>query len=380
VTKKLVILTEIIAPYRIPVFNALARQAEIDLHVMFLSETDPSLREWRVYKEEIQFSYEVLASWRRRLGKYNALLNWGLGAALRRDSPDVILCGGYNYLASWQAMRCARRHGVPFLAWVESTSADLRGRHALVESLKRTFMRRCDGFVVPGKSSQQYVRDYGVPEGKIFTAPNAVDVEFFQGRSDEVRAQPSEHRRTLSLPTRFFLFVGRLVPEKGVFDLLNAYGTLAPELRSEIGLVFAGDGVARRELERRAAAITLGAVHFAGFTQREQLPSYFGLAEMLVFPTHSDTWGLVVNEAMACGLPVIATSAAGCTADLVEDGWNGRVVRAGDVGQLAQAMKEIASQTELRSLMGQRSGERILGYLPETCAAGIALAALGVSV
>ncbi|MBZ5722032.1 MAG: glycosyltransferase family 4 protein [Acidobacteriia bacterium] len=379
--RKLVILTEIIAPYRIPVFNALARQAEIDLHVMFLSETDPSLRQWRVYKEEIEFSYEVLSSWRRRLGKYNAMLNWGLGTALRRASPNVILCGGYNYLASWHAMAWARRHGAPFLAWVESTSADLRRRRALVESLKRNFMRRCDGFVVPGKSSTEYVRNYGVPEGKIFTAPNAVDVEFFGRRAAEVRKEGSIHRRTLSLslPARFFLFVGRLVREKGVFDLLDAYGTLGAELRSEIGLVFAGDGVARPELERRAARITPGAVHFAGFTQREQLPSYYGLAEMLVFPTHSDTWGLVVNEAMACGLPVITTSTAGCTADLVQDGWNGRVVRAGDVGDLARAMREMATQPEVRTLMGQRSAERILGYLPETCASGIAQAVLGLS-
>ena len=377
--KKLVILTEIIAPYRIPVFNVLAHQAEIDLRVMFLSETDPSLRQWRVYKQEIQFPYEVLTSWRQRLGKYNAILTWGLGAALRQASPDVILCGGYNYLASWQAMAWAHRHGAPFLVWVESTAADLRRGHTFVESLKRNFMRRCDGFVVPGKSSREYVRNYGTPEDKIFTAPNAVDVEFFQRRAAEVREQAAVQRQVLHLPARFFLFVGRLVREKGVFDLLDAYGTLAPELRSEIALVFAGDGVARPELERRASGITPGAVHFVGFMQRETLPSYCGLADMLVFPTHSDTWGLVVNEAMACGLPVIASSAAGCTADLVQDGWNGRLIRPGDVGKLAQAMKEMASQAELRSLMGRRSGERILGYLPENCAAGIAQAVLGVS-
>jgi glycosyltransferase involved in cell wall biosynthesis len=376
--RKLVILTEIIAPYRIPVFNALARQREIDLHVMFLSETDPSLRQWRVYKDEIQFAYEVLPSWRRRLGKYNAILNQGLGAALRRASPDIILCGGYNYLASWHAMAWARQREVPFLAWIESTAADLRGGHALVESLKRNFMQRCDGFVVPGQSSQEYVRNYGAPEGKIFVAPNAVDVEFFRNRAAKAREKKADLRRALNLPARFFLFAGRLVREKGVFDLLEAYGTLAAELRSEIGLVFAGEGAARAEMERRAAAIMPGTIHFPGFAQREQLPSYYALAEMLVFPTHSDTWGLVVNEAMACDLPVIATSAAGCAADLVHDGWNGRVIQAGDVGQLAQAMKDLANRPDLRAL-GKRSGEHIQGYLPEMCAAGIAQAVLSVA-
>ena len=102
-TAKLVILTEIIAPYRIPVFNALAHRPEIDLHVVFLSENDPSLRQWRIYKDEIRFQYEVLPSWRQRLGRYNILLNRGVQSTLNRIKPEVILCGGYNYLASWTA-------------------------------------------------------------------------------------------------------------------------------------------------------------------------------------------------------------------------------------------------------------------------------------
>ena len=94
------------------------------------------------------------------------------------------------------------------------------------------------------------------------------------------------------------------------------------------------------------------------------------------FPSHTDPWGLVVNEAMACGLPVIASDAAGCTADLVEDDWNGRVVRRGDVAQLASAMEELGRDSALRARMGNHSQERILRYSPEACAAGIARAAL----
>ncbi len=99
--RRLVILSEIIAPYRIPVFNALARHEGIDLHVIFLAESDPELRDWLVYKDEINFSYQVLPSWRRRFAGHNLLLNRGLKAALQQAAPDVILCGGYNYLASW---------------------------------------------------------------------------------------------------------------------------------------------------------------------------------------------------------------------------------------------------------------------------------------
>jgi glycosyltransferase involved in cell wall biosynthesis len=375
-SRRLVILSEIIAPYRIPVFNALARHEGIDLHVIFLAESDPELRDWLVYKDEIHFSYQVLPSWRQRVGGYNLLLNRGLKAALQKAAPDVLLCGGYNYLASWLAMRWAGRNRRPFILWVESTEQDFRSRNWMIEFLKKKFLSGCSAFVVPGKSSFHYVKSYGARDEQIFIAPNAVDTEFFAQRAASIRQDAATQRQKLQLPQRFFLFVGRLVSEKGIFDLLDAYGKLALELRAAVGLVFVGDGTARAELVRRARRIDSGEVQCTGFVHREQLASYYALAEVFVFPTHSDPWGLVVNEAMACGLPVISSDAAGCAQDLVTDNWNGRIVRSGDVAQLASAMQELGADSALRVQMGNRSRERILKYSPETCADGIALAAL----
>lgn len=375
---RLVILSEIIAPYRIPVFNALARHDEIDLHVIFLAESDPKLREWLVYKDEIRFSYQVLPSWRQRFGRHSLLLNRGLKDSLRRAAPDAVLCGGYNYPASWQAKWWAAGNRVPLMLWVESTDKDLRSRNPMTEFLKARFMRACRAFVVPGKSAFEYVMNYGTDQEDIFTAPNAVDTELFAGRAAAARQNSARTREALQLPSRFFLFVGRLVPEKGIFDLLGAYGKLTPEIRAEIGLVFVGDGPARAELVHRASGIEPGQVQCAGFAHREQLAGFYALAEAFVFPSHTDTWGLVVNEAMACGLPVISSDAAGCTADLVQDGWNGRVIRRGDVGQLASAMEEMARDPAIRAQMGSHSRESILKYSPEACAAGIAQAALAL--
>jgi glycosyltransferase involved in cell wall biosynthesis len=143
-----------------------------------------------------------------------------------------------------------------------------------------------------------------------------------------------------------------------------------------MGLVFVGEGLARSALLEGAAATNPGSIQLAGFAQREHLAAYYALADVFVFPTHTDPWGLVVNEAMACGLPIVCSNAAGCVSDLVESGWNGHVFSAGDVGQLAYAMNELARNTELRSIMGQHSRERIEQYSPEACAAGIVSAAL----
>jgi len=149
---------------------------------------------------------------------------------------------------------------------------------------------------------------------------------------------------------------------------------LNPELRSQISLVFAGDGPLRAEVEALARDIYPGSVHFAGFVQRDELANYYALAECLVMPTHTDPWGLVVNEAMACSLPVICTNAAGCAEDLVRE--NGIRVAPGDVRQLSEAMRTVATDADLRRYMSRESSKLIQNYSPEACAAGIAEAAV----
>ena len=378
-SRRLVILTEIIAPYRIPVFNALARHAGLDLHVIFLAETDETLRQWRVYKDEIFFSHQVLPSWRWRAGKNSFLINRGLWSALNKVSPEVIICGGYNYAASWESLLWARRHRVPFVLWSESNGHDTRGGRAWVESLKTYFLRHCDRFVVPGKASFEYLKTLGSPAESILTAPNAVDNSLFAAQAENTRLHAPEFREKLGLPFRFILFVGRLVPEKGVFDLLDAYAKLESSLRSEVGLVFAGDGASKEELTQRAKRIGPGAVYFPGFVQREDLAGLYALAETLVLPTHSDPWGLVVNEAIACGLPIIVSSVAGCSGDLVEDGWNGYVVPPRDAEKLSVAIDSLVRQPELEQQMSTRSSERIRNHSPEACADGLAAAAISAA-
>ncbi len=365
------IITEIIAPYRIPVFNALALRREIGLHVIFLSENDPTLRQWQVYKDEIKFQYEVLPSWRRRLGKYNVLINRGMLSALNRILPDAVLCGGYNYLASWEAAYWARAHRIPLLLWSESTALDRRRGHLLVEFTKARFLGLCRAFVVPGKSSLRYLTDLGIAKERVFTAPNAVDTDLFSSLAEEARRCDTQVRVRHSLPLRYFLYVGRLVRIKGVFELMEAYAQLRAKVRSEVGLVFVGDGVDRAELMEYASRVAPGTIQFPGFVHRERLPEFYALADAFIFPTLSDPWGLVVNEAMSCGLPVILTNVAGCMPDLVQDRWNGYVVKPADPSQLAAAMLRLASDSGLRREMGARSRERIEANSPQQWTEGL---------
>lgn len=375
--RRLVVLTEIISPYRIPLFNELAQRPEVDLHVIFLAETDPGLRQWHVYKEEIRFSYTVLPSWRMNFAGRGLLLNRGLARALRHANPEAILCGGYNYVASWQALLWARTHNVPLLLWSESHAHESRRPRALIEFVKDEFLQRCAGFVVPGAMARDYLLGRGCRADTIFTAPNAVDNALFSGTAAGAIRNETELRRELSLPRNYFLFVGRLVQEKGVFELLHAYAKLGDSQRQEFGLVFAGDGACRAALESEAARVSPGSIRFAGFVHREQLAVYYALAEFLILPTYSDTWGLVVNEGMACGLPVIVTTAAGCAGELVKDDWNGFVIPPKDADALAAALRRLASEPGLRSTMARNSAQQISRFSAAAWCEGIAEALAG---
>jgi 1,2-diacylglycerol 3-alpha-glucosyltransferase len=374
--RRVLILSEIISPYRIPVFNALAQHEEVDLRVVFLSETDAGLRQWRIYKDEIRFPYTVLPSWRFRAGKNNVLLNWGLRSYLNKCAPETIICGGYNYFASWEAQSWARRHGAEFILWSESNTHDSRSGQPWVESLKGRFLSGCDRFVVPGQASLAYLQTLGSAREDIVIAPNAVDNDWFRTQASDIRPHAAEFKERLGLPSRYFLFVGRLVAEKGIFDLLEAYAKLEDDVRSKVGLVFAGDGRSRRELEARAQRIRPGTICVPGFAHREDLAGLYAFADALILPTRSDPWGLVVNEAMACGLPIIVTDVAGCAPDLVQGGWNGYVVPPRDSDQLVEALRSLVRNPDLRQQMSMRSLERIRNYSPEACANGLAAAAL----
>jgi 1,2-diacylglycerol 3-alpha-glucosyltransferase len=375
---RLALITEIIAPYRIPVFNALARREDIDLHVIFLAENDASLRQWLVYKDEIQFSYQVLTSWRRTIGNQNLLVNWGVARSLAGARPDIVICGGYNYPASWRAAYWTKHRRIPFLLWIESTSLDLRTKNVFIEKLKLRFLDLCTGFVVPGKASRDYLRMLGVPDDGIFVAPNAIDVDLFRNSAARARRDSVRLRESLRLPARYFLDVGRLVPAKGAFDLIDAYAKLSVAVRNQISLLFLGDGVAREALAARSHAISPGSIEFRGFVQRDDLPAYYAFAEALVFPTHSDTWGFVVNEAMACGTPVIASEVAGCVPELVQNLKTGLLVRSQDPASLAESLACLAERPEAGREMARRASELIIQYSPDAWAAGIASAVRSV--
>ena len=192
----------------------------------------------------------------------------------------------------------------------------------------------------------------------MFIFPNTPDIEWFKRRSDEGRAQRAALRERWGLPDRpMVLFAGRLIRVKGVDVLMRAFGGLREEV-GEAQLVVVGDGPEEGRLRALGRELGMGdAVHFMGFQQRERLVELYACAEVFCLPSRHEPWGVVVNEAAACGLPLVVSDRVGAGADLVMDGENGYVVAWGDVSALRSALLSCLSDGRRGEAMGRRSRE-----------------------
>jgi glycosyltransferase involved in cell wall biosynthesis len=210
----------------------------------------------------------------------------------------------------------------------------------------------------------------GMPEAAVFTGCAVVDNGYFERGADSARAAGASERARLGLPPRFFVSSSRFIPKKNLETLLHAYARFR-ELEGEHApkLVLLGGGPLWDDLLRLRKTLALEQdVLLPGFQQYHALPIYYGLAEAFVLVSTTEQWGLVINEAMASGLPVIVSRSCGCTPELVSDGENGILVDALDVEGVVRALTLLSRQSDIRERMGRRGRQMIKGWSPTTFA------------
>jgi glycosyltransferase involved in cell wall biosynthesis len=268
---------------------------------------------------------------------------------------DAFIVSGWHLKSYWQAVRACRRAGVPVLVRGDSQLHTPRSRlrRWAKEIVYPPLLRQFDGLLVVGKRNREYLAHYGVPPEKMFFVPHFVDNEWFKGKAEMARKQKAEIRRQWGASERSMvaLFVGKFQPIKRPADLLKAMAQIRAQKVEGGGhnsadtdglvAVFVGAGELDNELRDLAVRENLRA-HFAGFKNQSELPACYASADVLVLPSESETWGLVVNEAMACGLPAIVSAAVGCAPDLIEEGKTGFSYPASDCAALARCLQQLA--------------------------------------
>ena len=368
---KISCIEPVLAPYSIPRFKALQSLRRDDtIQVMALGATE-RMREWQVQKAGLGFEYEEAFLGETLENIEPRALAARVTDWLDESDPQAVVITGYYFPAMRAAARWAQRHGRASIFMGDSQWGDRR-RIALREWAKGWWVRRhYDAAFAAGERTVEYLMRMGFPRERIWTGYDVVDNQAFATGAAMARSQADSLRNSLGLPERYFLFVGRFAPEKNLVRLLEAYaGYRQTAGQSAWGLVLVGSGPLEKEL--RAQVEKLRDVVFAGFQQKDTLPAYFGLASCLVLPSISEPWGLVVNEAMAAGLPVLVSNRCGCVPELVQPGVNGYVCDPLDTEEMARLLGVVSSDTAEAGRMGEASRHIVALYTPETWAQTLA--------
>lgn len=346
-------------PSRAPHLDRIAAHPEIDLTVIYAAST-VHRREWslELKGEPVILSGPSLPA--VRLLHHDYPLTPQIWPLLTRERFDVLVIGGWSLLATQLAIVWARTHNVPYLLISENHFRE--PRPGWVSALKRIVLPRlvrpAAGHLVTGTLAREHQIHYGARPDTIAVFPNTVDVEEFGRRADELRARRGEIRRALGIADDAIAVtqVSRFIPFKAPDEAVEATARARTMTKRPLHLVLVGSGPLGEQLEQRARRLHLR-VTFAGWRSGDSLLEAYAATDVFMLLSRREPWGIVVNEAAACGLPLILTDAVGAAADLLVPGENGEVVRSGDVEGQAAAIAKLAADDALRERYGRRSRE-----------------------
>ncbi|MCI0337214.1 MAG: glycosyltransferase family 4 protein [Acidobacteria bacterium] len=373
---RVLLLNNVPAPYFNPLFEKLGRESGWQLTVCYSSSWNRDVG-WEEEKLEARDANQTIILDQRtrglgkRLGSSSAAAT-ALVQILLRERPDYLICYGYTLKPQTTALLWAMLTRTPF-AVVGDANIYCDTAGGMKRVFKRWWLRqvtrRAAALITIGQANRMFWESYGARTEQLFEARFAVDNEYYAQASEARKAESVALRAKLGLTDKVvFLFVGRLLKRKNVDLIIRAVQRLKDHY---VALVIAGTGEERDSL--KALADGDPRVIFAGAVEPDELPLYYATADVIVLPASQEPWGLVINEAMACGLAVISHRDCGATLDLVGVD-NGISLESFSVDELARAMKLIAGDDALRHSMQLRSREKIKPWSIEGAAQGIKMA------
>jgi len=287
-----------------------------------------------------------------------------VNAALCRLNPDVLAIAGYTEPAMLSALIWSLYNQKPAILLSESKEDDAP-RSWWREIVKCLIVKGYKSALVGGKPQKRYLVKLGMDSNSIFTGYNVVGIDDFQ--PDKIKSLPNSHHNP------YFLAVNRFVPKKNLIKLIDSYAAYRQKLGMEAwDLVLCGDGELRPQIEQQIAKLNLqDSVHLPGFLQQEEMLPYFAHASCFIHASIQEQWGLVVNEAMAAGLPILVSNRCGCYEDLIIEGINGFGFDPENSQQLTELMQKMSSGAIDLNKMGQAALEHIQKFSPDYFAQGL---------
>jgi len=371
---RLAILSTHPIQYHAQWYRALAEHPAWDVHVYYCHRASPQEQANAGFGVEFDWDVPLLSGYPHTFlqnvadppygGRFGGMDTPQIKEIIRQRAYDAVMINGWNYKSAWQAIRSCWESGVKVL--VRSDSHLYSPRPLLTRLAKslvyRQFIPRFDACLAVGRWSRDYFLHYGAQPENVFIVPHAVDNRFFQSQAEALIPGRAELRKQWDLDPQavIYAFVGKFIPKKRPMDFVRAIERATRETESIQGLMV-GDGPLRSECEQFVRTHDIP-IRFVGFLNQSQIASAYAVCDALVLPSDGgETWGLVVNEAMACARPCIVSDKVGCGPDLVIPERTGAIFPLGDVEPLAKTMVRMAAASQLVA-MGIESRRRIEAY------------------
>lgn len=379
--------------YFAPLYARLDRAEDLEITALYMSDFSMRGAHDRDFGRAVSWDIDLLHGYGSKfVGRnWRAIEPYGfrstIGPALlgeiSKQRYDAVWIHGYGYASCLVALAAARLKGIPAFMRGETHLGlpSAAGMSPTRRRLMAGLYRQCTGLLAIGSANADYYRSLGVPDEKISIVPYTVDNARFVAASQITPGERVEMRARLGVADAapIILYASKFQRRKRPDDLLAAFVRIRAE-GVDAHLVMVGSGEMEPELHAAAAAAGDANIHFPGFLNQSELPRAYAASEVFVLPSDEEPWGLIVNEVMCAGLPVVVSEAVGCVPDLVEPGVNGETFPARDIGALAAALARIASDADLRDKMGKASRRRIDHWSYDECLAGVreAMAKAGV--
>lgn len=377
---KLVVLVSHPIQYFAPVYRALAQCADLDFSVLFSTRVGVDSSFDAGFGRVVQWDIPLLDGYESHFLSQKTHLGgieWPVIRYLLKARPDVLLLHGYSHPTNLLALLIAKLIGTRILMRGDTRPSPHHGKSFWKTHFKRLLFRFIDGCVAIGSPNRKYYELLGMPSDRIYFAPFCIDNAAFDlGDSrSEIRM---EQRRLLEIEqsAKVVLFVAKLVAQKRLKDLLQAMEMLMVRYPEAV-LLIVGSGTEESDLRESVARTGINA-RFLGFKNQTELPGLYAASDLFVLPAESESWGLVVNEAMASGLPIIISDDVGAATDLVEGKDTGLVYPVGDVERLSEALESLLKSAETLERMGCNAKKLIAEWSISASAEGIARAAQSI--
>ena len=349
--------------YYAPIFRELARR--LDLKVFFAHRATQDDQAKAGFGIKFNWDIDLLSGYdhvfmhnvakQPGLDRFSGCDTPEIGRWLAEDRFDAVLVQGWYRKSLLQTIFAAKRLGLPVLA--RGDSHVMTPRSSIKRSAKAivypAFLRLFNAALYVGKRSKDYWIHYHYPTAQLFFSPHCVDREWFSSRATVNSRERLRNRMRIPPNALVALFAGKLLPFKRPLDIVAA-AALLKSVGHEIIVLIAGAGPVETEL--RVAAQKAGvSTHFLGFCNQTVMPDIYAASDVLVLPSEHETWGIVANESLACGRPIILADTVGAAPDLATDNVAGRVFPLGDIPALANALREITTRPPSPQMIAAKS-------------------------